>query len=141
LPVALENGQQVLCCYESDGYFYPGVIKLNAGNQSIVLSNMNIEQDLSRQLCIPIDSSSSMSILFATDHVLVRQTRNQHEYWAPGIIRCLPTPISLPKGLYRVEIYDPTGRSVRLTSYPHHAEHIDNLAYLDIRESLRFNIN
>jgi hypothetical protein len=106
-------GQRVLCRYDGDGYYYPGSIQKNQKNQWIVLFDMEIEQKITGHVILPINSNNQLN-LFLQDCVLVRQLRETEEYWAPGLVLCLPSPFALPGNLYKIQIYDPLSKQVGL---------------------------
>ena len=74
---------------------------------------MDIEQETFAHVLIPM-SLNNLSHLFLEDCVLVQQSRPTGEYWAPGLVRCLPAPCVLPGNLYKIQIYDPFARQVSL---------------------------
>ncbi|CAF4637302.1 unnamed protein product, partial [Rotaria sp. Silwood2] len=105
-------GQRVMCRYDGDGYFYTGTIQKNQDGRTIVLFDMDIEQETSGHTLLPINNSNSQLSLFVHDYVLVRQIKETEEYWAPGLVLCLPSLYVLPSNLYMIQIYDPSSKQV-----------------------------
>ncbi|CAF3336880.1 unnamed protein product [Rotaria sp. Silwood1] len=105
-------GQRVLCRYDGDGYFYMGTIQKNQDDRTVVLFDMDIEQEASGHTLLPVNISNSQLSLFQHDYVLVRQSKETEEYWAPGLVLCLPSPYGLPSNLYMIQIYDPTPKQI-----------------------------
>ena len=89
-------------------------MQVDADGRSIVFFDMDVEQDASGRVLLPIDHSNSQLNLVLLDSVLVRQSRGTEEAWVPGVVNWLPAPLALPPRLYLVEIYDPKPRSVCL---------------------------
>lgn len=106
-------GQRVLCRYDGDGYYYSGTVQRSATNKSIVLFDMDIEQETFGHVLIPMNLNN-LSNLFLQDCVLVQQSRATGEYWAPGLVLCLPAPFVLPGNLYKIQVFDPFARQVSL---------------------------
>jgi hypothetical protein len=82
-------------------------------NQFIVLFDMEIEQRTIGHVILPMNLNNQLN-LFLQDCVLVRQLREMEEYWAPGVVLCLPSPFALPPNLYKIQVYDPFSRQVGL---------------------------
>jgi hypothetical protein len=74
---------------------------------------MDIEQETIGHVLIPANSNNQLN-LFVEDCVLIRQLRETEEYWAPGLVLALPSPFALPPNLYRIRIYDPLPKKVRI---------------------------
>ncbi len=106
-------GQQVLCRYDGDGYFYTGTIQKNDDDRLIILFDMDIEQEIIGHAILPLNSNNQLN-LFLQDCVLIRQLRETEEYWAPGLVLALPSPFALPPNLYKIQIYDPIPKYVRI---------------------------
>lgn len=105
-------GERVLCRYDPDGYYYPGTVQRNSTNESIVLFDMDIEQETVGHALVPINCNN-FSNLFLQDCVFVQLVRGEEEYWAPGLVLCLPAQCVLPGNLYKVQVYVPYGKQVR----------------------------
>ena len=84
---------------------------MSSTNQTIVLFDMDIEQEASGRALVPLNSNN-FSNLFLQDCVLVRRLRDTEEYWAPGLILCLPAHCVLPGNLYKVQVYNPYANEV-----------------------------
>jgi hypothetical protein len=113
-PTIRKIGQRVICRYDGDGYFYFGTIQKNQYGRLIVLFDMDIEQEIIGHVLLPINSNNQLN-LFLQDCVLARQLREEtEEYWAPGLVLCLPSPFALPPNLYKIQIFDPLPKQVRI---------------------------
>jgi len=72
---------------------------------------MGIEQEAIGHILLPTSGAIAQPNLFVNDPVLVRQMNEHKEFWAPGIVIMLPSPVARPPPLYTVQIYTPS---------PHH---------------------
>ena len=73
---------------------------------------MDIEQEAIGHTLLPINNSNMQTNLFLNDCVFARQMRDTEEYWAPGLVVCLPLPFALPTDLYTIQIYNPVPKQV-----------------------------
>jgi len=74
---------------------------------------MDIEQEIIGHAILPLNLNNQLN-LFLQDCVLIRQLRETEEYWAPGLVLALPSPFALPPNLYKIQIYDPFPKYVRI---------------------------
>ena len=109
-----EFGQRIICRYDGDGYFYPGTIRTNQDGQTIVIFDMDIEQEAIGHTLLSMNNSNSLLSLHIHDCVLVRQMRETEEYWVPGLVLCRLPPCCSPDHLYKIEVYDRFPRQVGL---------------------------
>ncbi len=72
---------------------------------------MGIEQEAIGHILLPTNGAIAQPNLFVNDCVLVRQLNERREFWAPGIIIVLPSPLTRPP-LYMVQIYTPSPHRV-----------------------------
>ena len=110
--ININTGQRIICRYDADGYFYSGTLQKNHDGRSIVLFDMDIEQEAIGHILLPANNSSTLTNLCQNDCVLVRQMRETEEYWAPGLVLCLPSPFALPPNLYMMQVHDPVPKQV-----------------------------
>ena len=120
-------GQRVVCRFDDDGFFYPGNYSLEYSKsicleigttqkdhdgRSIVHFDMGIEQEAIGHILLPTNGAIAQPNLFVKDCVLVRQMNVHREFWAPGIVVVLPSPVARPPPLYMVQIYTPSPHQV-----------------------------
>jgi hypothetical protein len=106
------TGQRVICRYDADGYFYPGTLQKGQDGRSIILFDMDIEQEAIGHILLPLNNLQNQTNLFLNDRVLVRQMREMEEYWSPGLVLSLPSPFTLPANLYMIQVHDPLPKQV-----------------------------
>lgn len=121
---------RVIIRYDYDGFFYPGkwsiseitpwrtslpigTIQNNHDGRSVVQLDMGIELDVIGHILLPTNGAIAQPNLFVQDFVLVRQMNQHREFWAPGVVVVLPSPVARP-ALYTVRIYTPSPQQVRL---------------------------
>ena len=73
---------------------------------------MGEEQEIAGHTIIPISGAIAQPHIFINDHVLVRITDVNEEYWAPGIVIVLPSASAFPPPLYMVQVYTPSAQYV-----------------------------
>ncbi|CAF3780229.1 unnamed protein product [Rotaria sordida] len=106
--------QRVICRFDADGFFHPGTLQKNQNGQSIVHFDMGIEQEAIGHILLPTNGAIAQPNLFINDRVLVRQKNENEEFWAPGIVMVLPSPVAQPPPLYMIEIYTPSAHQVHV---------------------------
>lgn len=78
----------------------------------MVQFDMGTAQEAIGHILLPTNGAIAQPSLFVNDCVLVRQMYKNEEFWAPGVILVLPSPVAQPPHLYMVQIYTPFARQV-----------------------------
>jgi hypothetical protein len=73
---------------------------------------MGVEQESIGHITLPTNGAIAQPNLFVNDCVLVRQMNEDEEFWAPGIVMVLPSPVAQPPLLYMIHIYTPSAQRV-----------------------------
>ncbi|CAF4545963.1 unnamed protein product [Rotaria sp. Silwood1] len=107
--------QRVICRFDADGFFHPGrTIQKGEDGETMVHFDMGIEQVAIGHILLPTNGAIAQPNLFVDDCVLVRQKNRNEEFWVPGIVMVLPSPVAQPPPLYMVQIYTPTACRVNV---------------------------
>jgi len=73
---------------------------------------MGNQQEAIGHILLPTNGAIAQPNLFINDCVLIRQMNEHREFWAPGIVKVLPSPVSESPHLYAVQIYTPSPHQV-----------------------------
>ncbi|CAF3923286.1 unnamed protein product [Rotaria sp. Silwood2] len=106
--------QRVICRFDADGFFHPGTIQKSLDGQTMVHFDMGIEQEAIGHILLPTNGAIAQPHLFVNDYVLVRRKNENEEFWAPGTVMVLPSPVAQPPPLYMVQIYTPSACHVHV---------------------------
>ena len=119
--------------YDDDGFFRPGkfapgkycilslkerivgVVQKNADGRPIVRFDMGTEQEIRDHNPLPINGAIAQPTLVINDYILVRQSPESDEFWAPGQVKVLPSPAVPPPSMYTAVIYTPSAQQVRIS--------------------------
>ena len=85
---------------------------MNSQGEMIALLDDGTEQEIAGSPVLKQEPINRQLTLFIEDFVLCRLVTKKTELWVPGIVRNVPSPFSLPKNMYLIEVYQPGPKHV-----------------------------